>query len=150
MGTVRVSVLAAIPARPERVVAALADYRGVRPAILPPQYSGYAVESGGAGTGTVASWRLRASRRRARDVVADITVSGNEVAEVDRNSSMRTVFHVVPDGGSSTVAATTTWNGAGGIGGFFERVFAPIGLRRIHAELLRNLAAHIAATPEGS
>jgi hypothetical protein len=33
----------------------------------------------------------------------------------------------------------TTWNGAGGIGGFFERTFAPAGLRRIYDGVLGNL-----------
>ena len=37
----------------------------------------------------------------------------------------------------------TTWDGASGIGGFFERRFAPAGLRRIHDELLANLAAEV-------
>ena len=36
---------------------------------------------------------------------------------------------------------TTTWNGAGGIGGFFERTFAPKGLARIYDALLAKLAA---------
>ena len=35
-------------------------------------------------------------------------------------------------------------NGAGGVGGFFEKTFAPLGLRRIHGELLENLAAYVA------
>jgi hypothetical protein len=33
----------------------------------------------------------------------------------------------------------TSWEGAGGIGGFFERMFAPLGLRKIQAEVLENL-----------
>jgi hypothetical protein len=41
--------------------------------------------------------------------------------------------------GRSRVTVTTTWNGAGGIGGFFERTFAPRGLARIHSGVLENL-----------
>ena len=45
-----------------------------------------------------------------------------------------------PDGeAASTVSVETTWNGAGGIGGFFERTFAPGGLRRIYDGVLANL-----------
>jgi hypothetical protein len=33
----------------------------------------------------------------------------------------------------------TTWNGAGGIGGFFEKTFAPLGLKKIQSEVLTNL-----------
>ena len=32
-----------------------------------------------------------------------------------------------------------SWNGAGGIGGFFEKTFAPLGLKKIQAEVLANL-----------
>ncbi|MGW9367480.1 SRPBCC family protein, partial [Streptomyces albidoflavus] len=35
------------------------------------------------------------------------------------------------------------WNGAGGIGGFFERTFAPKGLARIHDQTLAKLAAEL-------
>ena len=38
----------------------------------------------------------------------------------------------------------TTWNGAGGIGGFFERTFAPKGLRRIYGEILDRLDRELA------
>ncbi len=38
---------------------------------------------------------------------------------------------------------TSTWNGAGGIGGFFERTFAPKGLARIHDLVLERLAAEV-------
>jgi hypothetical protein len=33
----------------------------------------------------------------------------------------------------------TTWNGAGGVGGFFEKTFAPLGLKKIQSEVLANL-----------
>ncbi len=39
----------------------------------------------------------------------------------------------------SHVRVETTWKGAGGIGGFFERTFAPKGLDRIHSTVLSNL-----------
>jgi hypothetical protein len=60
--------------------------------------------------------------------------------ERDQNSSMVTTWTVTPEGGdTSSVAVHTTWDGAGGIGGFFERLFAPSGLRRIHDALLASL-----------
>ncbi len=40
------------------------------------------------------------------------------------------------DAGRSTVTVHTTWNGASGIGRFFERTFAPISLRRIYDGVL--------------
>ena len=42
-------------------------------------------------------------------------------------------------GTGSTVTLKTAWQGAGGIGGLFEKTFAPLGLRKIQAEVLENL-----------
>jgi hypothetical protein len=41
----------------------------------------------------------------------------------------------------STVTVESSWVGGGGIGGFFERLFAPMGLRRVYGEMLQRLAA---------
>lgn len=144
MAQVTATATVSIAASPERVIAALADYETVRPAILPEQYTDYAVQSGGVGTGTVATWRLHATKKRVRHVVAEVTASDDSVVENDRNSSMVTVFSVTGAGPGSQVTATTTWDGAGGIGGFFERTFAPKGLARIHTALLENLGRHLA------
>ncbi len=35
----------------------------------------------------------------------------------------------------------TEWEGGSGIGGFFERTFAPMGLRRIYGSMLSKLAS---------
>lgn len=134
---------ATVNAEPAAVRDALADYATTRPAILPEQYTDYAVTEGGTGTGTVATWRLHATKKRVRHVVADVTVDADSVTEKDRSSTLVTVFHVAPAGAGTTVTATTTWQGATGIGGFFERTFAPKGLARIHGELLANLAARL-------
>ena len=71
---------------------------------------------------------------------------GGALVESDANSSMVTTWTVHPaDAGVSTVRARTTWNGAGGIGGFFERTFAPKGLARIHDALLERLERSVTA-----
>lgn len=145
MGTVTATAETIIHAEPEVVLAALADYRDVRPTILTGNYSDYAVEAGGVGAGTVATWRLQATKSRVRHVVADITTSDDSVTETDRNSTMVTTFRVSSTSAGARVVATTTWQGAGGIGGIFERIFAPLGLRRIHGELLSNLAVRVQA-----
>jgi hypothetical protein len=67
-----------------------------------------------------------------------------ELVEKDRNSSMVTTWRVTPAGeGRSRVVVTTTWKGAGGIGGFFEKTFAPKGLGRIYDAVLARLAAEV-------
>lgn len=131
-----------IAAAPETVLAAIADYTR-RAEILPPNYRDFRVVEGGQGAGTVAEWVLQATEKRSRNVRATVTVSGDSVTETDANSSMVTVYRVTGAGDQSTVTVTTTWQGAGGIGGFFEKTFAPKGLARIYDELLTNLKVQV-------
>jgi hypothetical protein len=42
----------------------------------------------------------------------------------------------------SLVQISTTWDGAGGIGGVFERLFAPRAMRGIYADELERLDAY--------
>src|SRR6516164_3157951 len=128
-----------VDAPPEKVLAAVADYRSVRPKILSSHYRDYQVLSGGQGAGTVASWKLQATKSRVRDVKADVDVAGHTVIEKDANSSMITNWTVAPAGPGSSVTVKTSWTGAGGVAGFFEKTFAPLGLKRIQAEVLANL-----------
>jgi hypothetical protein len=123
------------------VRAALADYATVRPKILTDHYRDYRVVEGGVGDGTVVAWTLQATKKRSREVVADVDItSTGDVVERDRNSTLVTTYTVTSHSDTvSHVHVETTWQGAGGIGGFFERTFAPKGLDRIHAEVLTNL-----------
>ncbi|WP_314174366.1 SRPBCC family protein [Streptomyces winkii] len=133
-----------IAAEPEAVRRALADYGETRPKLLPDHFSEYEVREGGDGAGTLVHWKLQATSKRVRDCLVDVTAPAEgELVESDRNSTMVTTWKVAPgaaDGGSR-VSVRTTWKGAGGIGGFFERTFAPKGLARIYDEMLAKLAA---------
>ncbi|ORJ53267.1 SRPBCC family protein [Mycobacterium simiae] len=124
---------------PAATLAAVADYQSVRPKILSPQYSEYQVLQGGQGQGTVVKWKLQATKSRSRDVQATVDVAGHSVIEKDANSSMVTTWTVAPAGPGSSVTVKTSWTGAGGIKGFFEKTFAPLGLKRIQGEVLANL-----------
>lgn len=139
MGQVSASSTVLINADPDAVLTAVADYQTVRPKILSAHYSGYQVLEGGQGAGTVATWKLQATEKRVRDVKASVDVAGHTVIEKDANSSMVTNWTVAPAGPGSSVTVKTTWTGAGGIKGFFEKTFAPLGLRRIQGEVLANL-----------
>ncbi|MFC7451118.1 SRPBCC family protein [Rhodococcus daqingensis] len=144
MGQVSASSSVEVAAAPERALAALTDYETVRPRILTEQYLDYRVLEGGQGSGTVAQWTLKATEKRSRDIKATVAVDGNTVTEKDANSTLVTTWTVAPSGAGSTVTTTTEWKGAGGIGGFFERTFAPGGLRKIQAAVLANLARELA------
>jgi hypothetical protein len=143
MSQVSASSTIEIDAAPETVLSAVADYASVRPKILSPHYRDYRVLEGGQGAGTVASWKLQATKSRVRDVKADVDVAGHTVIEKDANSSMITNWTVSPAGAGSSVTIKTSWQGAGGIGGFFEKTFAPLGLRKIQAEVLENLKKQV-------
>jgi hypothetical protein len=125
----------------EQVHAALADYAGTRPRILPEQFSDYRVEAGGRGAGTRVHWRFAATSKRIREQSVEVTepVEGSLV-ETDTASSMVTTWTAHPaDEATTTVRVRTVWNGAGGIGGFFERIFAPRGLSRVYLDMLERL-----------
>ena len=144
MGQVSASSTILIDAEPTVVLSAVADYSVVRPKILSPHYSNYQVLDGGQGRGTVASWKLQATKSRSREIRATVDVAGRTVIEKDANSTLVTNWTVAPAGAAgSSVTVKTTWNGAAGIGGFFERSFAPIGLRKIQAEVLANLKKEV-------
>jgi uncharacterized protein YndB with AHSA1/START domain len=130
----------------ERVMSALADYEDTRRRILPEQFSDYRVETGGQGAGTTVAWRFAATSKRVRDQVVTVTEPvQHSLVETDANSSMVTTWTVHPaDAGLTTVRVRTTWKGAEGVGGFFERTFAPKGLRRVYDQLLDRLEAEVA------
>ena len=77
---------------------------------------------------------------------ADVDVAGHTVIEKDANSSMVTNWTVSPAGPGSSVTVKTTWNGADGVKGFFEKTFAPLGLRKIQDEVLANLKKEVETT----
>ena len=139
MGQVSAASTVLINAAPDDVLTAVADYRNVRPKILSPQYSDYQVLQGGQGAGTVAKWKLQATKSRVREVEVAVDVAGKTVIEKDANSSMVTNWTVAPAGTGSTVTVKTSWTGAGGVKGIFEKAFAPLGLRKIQDEVLGNL-----------
>ena len=145
MAQVEATTQREIPGAPDEVFAALADYHRVRPQLLPEHFSEYEVREGGEGGGTVVHWKLQATSKRVRDCLLDVTQPAEgELVETDRNSSMVTSWRVTPGAaGAARVTVSTTWTGAGGIGGFFERTFAPKGLDRIYGEVLTRLAAHM-------
>jgi len=140
MGQVTATAERTIAAPADTVRALVADYTDTRPKILTEAYRDYAVTEGGTGAGTVARWKLQATSKRVRDVVATVTEpKPGTIVETDANSSMVTTWTVTEAGEGSTVRIETTWQGAGGIGGFFEKTFAPGGLKRIYDGVLDNL-----------
>ena len=67
---------------------------------------------------------------------------GRVLTESDTGSSAVTTFTVAPEGGASRVQINSAWDGAGGIGGVLERMFAPRMMRAILTDELGRLDAY--------
>jgi len=153
MGRIYVKSERVVNARPEEVYATLADYEEKRPQILTPNFLDYRVEQGGRGDGTVVSYRFQAARReRPYHMLIHEVVKGSVITEQDTNSSLITTWTVLPqEGGQQTrVRVTSEWEGGSGIGGFFERLFAPSGLSRIYAKMLNMLNITLQSSDAGN
>lgn len=140
MAQVRVAAERSIGAPVERVYAYVADYREHHHRFLPPAFSDFHVEEGGVGARTVVRFRLSAGgRERTYRQRVEEPQPGRVLTESDLDSSSVTTFTVTPEGEHSRVQILTTWQGARGIGGFFERLFAPRVLRHLYADELERL-----------
>jgi len=129
-----------VDAAPERVIAFLRDYRNGRARILTDNYSVYRVEAGGDGAGTVVAYHFAAGGRE-RDYRLRVDESEGKLRERDELSSFISTWTVAPAGAGSNVTLEGSWDGASGIAGIFEGLFAPLTLRRIYGHVLSLLAA---------
>ena len=143
MARIVVSADGMVDAPAETVYRYIADMREHHPRFLPPAFSDFQVESGGIGAGTVIRYKLTAGgrTREFRSKVAE-PEPGKVLTESDTGSSSVTTFTVSPQGAASLVRISTSWDGAGGIGGVFERMFAPRVMRAIYADELKRLDAY--------
>lgn len=136
---------ATIEADAARVYGYLADYVDHHDKVLPPAFSGFTVRSGGVGAGTVVCYRLTAGgRQRDYEMTVAEPEPGRVITESDAASSLVTTYSVTPVGADCRVRISTSWQGAGGIGGFFERRFAPRALGRLYRDELALLRAYAA------
>lgn len=130
-------------AEPAAVWAALTDYNGARPKMLPDNYQGYQVDRDSNGEDVVLSYTLRAGgRERAYHMQVEEVSPGQELLERDLTSSYTTRWQLerVGPGAHTRVRLSSAWESrAKGVNGFFERQFAPLGVRRIHQETLVRL-----------
>jgi hypothetical protein len=140
-----------VNAEPEKVYAILSDYKNERPRLLTPNFLDYKVEQGGQGAGTVVSYRLHAANRERPYKMRVSAAQKNELlVEQDENSSLVTRWSLSPfqAGRRTKVQVSTTWEGSNGVGGFFERTFAPLGVRGIYNAILAKLSNSVAPDEE--
>jgi hypothetical protein len=107
---------------------------------LPEGISDFEVVEGGVGAGTLHRFTVTAGGRARKYLMrVDEPDPGRVITETDQNSSLVTTFTVTPAGDTCVVRIETRWNGASGIGGFFERTFAPKVMRKMYADELARL-----------
>jgi uncharacterized protein YndB with AHSA1/START domain len=146
MAKIVVSAERVVDAPAEAVYRYVADMREHHPHFLPPAFSDFQVESGGTGAGTITRFKVTAGgRTRDYRMKVDEPEPGRVLTESDTASSMVTTTTVTPKDGASLVQISTSWNGAGGIGGFFERRFAPKAMRAIYTDELERLNTYARA-----
>ncbi|HEY2702522.1 MAG TPA: SRPBCC family protein [Candidatus Dormibacteraeota bacterium] len=145
-GPVHAEAEGTVPAPPAEVHAFLTDYRR-RPEILPVNYQDYRVVEGGVGAGTVVAYRFKAGPRERDYRVRAETPDGASLVERDETSTLVTTWRVKPADAGSRVRIETEWQGASGMGGFFERTFAPRALSRVYADMLARLATAVSGRP---
>ena len=150
MSELRVMAERAIGAPAEVVYRCIADFDRHHRHFLPPAFSGFRVEEGGVGAGTVHSFTMTASgRARSFRMRVAEPEPGRVMTEADERSSTVTTWVVTPEGPGCRVRVETRWQGAGGVGGFFERLFAPRVLRRLYLDELERLDRYARAMPPG-
>jgi hypothetical protein len=156
MALIVVSAARAVDAPAQQIYEILTDYRSGHREILPPQFVDYKVLEGGRGAGTLISFRIRAGgRERPYTMRVSEAIPGSVLVETDTTSSLTTTFSLTPIGDGRRTLATirTERQGGKGIGGFFERTFAPLALRRIYNDELDRIAAAAAGgkrSPSGA
>ena len=144
MGVIEVTAERTVNAPAEAVYGYIRDMH-THPKFLPPAFSDFHIESGGIGTGSVTRFKVTAGgRTREYHMTVDEPEPGRVLRESDQNSSLITKFTVEPAvSGAALVQISTSWQGAGGIGGFFERTFAPRAMRAIYEDELQRLDSYV-------
>ena len=140
MARMQVSAERTVDTPADTVYGYIADMREHHPHFLPPAFSDFRVESGGVGAGTVTRYKLTVGgRTREQRVTVAEPEPGRVLTESDAGSNAVTTFTVAPEGGASRVRIHSAWDGADGIGGVLERMFAPRMLRAVLTDELGRL-----------
>lgn len=148
MSYVSIMVERDISAPAERVYRILRDYRNHHPRILPQAFSGFTVEEGGVGAGTVIRFQVTSGGRTQQyHQRVEEPEPGRVLREIDVDGELATTFTVTPVGERCRVRFETTWP-AQGVRGVIERLLAPRLLRPIYIEELANLDRYAREHPE--
>lgn len=140
MSEVHVLAEGLVGAPSAHVYALISDFQQHHHRFLPRNFTNLEIEQGGIGAGTIFTFTVTAGGRvRNYRMRVGEPEPGRVLTESDTLSSMETTWTLTPAGDRTVVRIETRWEGATGMPGFFERLFAPPALRRIYREELRRL-----------
>ena len=108
---------------------------------LPDSFSDFETLQKGTGAGTLHRFTVHAAgRTREYTMRVAEPEPGRVITETDQDSSLVTSFTVTPSSADTCqVLISTSWDGGGGIGGFFERLVTPRVMRRMYVDELARL-----------
>jgi Polyketide cyclase / dehydrase and lipid transport len=149
MATIHVEAERVIPTSSTTAYGYLADMHE-HERFLPTAFSNFAVKQGGIGAGSVVTFTVTAGGRSRSYEMTVSEPSPGVLVETDANSSLVTTFTVSAHGEEALVKIATSWQGAGGIGGFFERRFAPKVMEKLYADELERFSAFVTARADES
>jgi hypothetical protein len=124
----------------DRVYGYIRDFNDHHPYFLPPEFSGFVVEEGGIGAGTVHRFTLTLSgKARTIRVRVDEPVPGRVLTETEPTSGMVTTFSVEPSGERECHVRISTEYEARGMRGIADRLAVPKMLERLYQSELALL-----------
>ena len=124
----------------DRVYGYIRDFNDHHPYFLPPEFSGFVVEEGGVGAGTVHRFTLTlAGKPRTARMRVDEPVPGRVLTETEATSGMLTTFSVEPSGERECRVRINTVYEARGLRGVAERLTVPKMLERLYQSELALL-----------
>lgn len=124
------------------VLDVLRDYRNHHPKILPPAFSGFVVEEGGYGVGTVMRFDMKIGGRTQLLRTRATETTAATLREEVLGREMNTLFTVTPVGPQSRTRIETRWQPESGLAGLLERLFVPRMIEQIYRDELDRLDAY--------
>jgi hypothetical protein len=121
-----------IGAAPDLVYQVIADYQNGHSRILPSACSGYAVEEGGVGTGTVHRVTVTlGGQSQTFRMRVDEPEPGRVLRETEIDGSTSTIFTVDAYQDGCRVRIETSWDAARGFSGLLDHLFGRHMVRRV-------------------
>ncbi len=148
MADVRIDVFRLIDADSNALYQCLADFEHHFHHLLPPSFSGYRVENGGFGEGTVIGFSLSAyGRTQHVRLRMSEPILGKVITGFDQRVLLIATFRLRREGGQTQVEIDASWPNKPGIPGLKRRLCAYLVVRRQFNLILDRLETYVLTLP---